>query len=219
MFEWLPWALDQLGNAGDQERAEKLRKRGEERDDNAIRRRVRDAKLAGIHPLAALGFSGAGASPVPFIPTDSGSDYFRRDPNEDLHRAHLEAQIGVLQSEQKRNEIDAARAASDLARGAQSANEVRKPFNLAFPWLGEIKTDPNLTDMQDIQNRWGEPGEWLFGGPLLARDIGQAMMEKYVALLDSMFGSTRGAKALLGVSPRALAKGRGNWINPEKGGY
>lgn len=203
MFEWLPWALDQLGNAGDQERAEKLRKRGEQRDDNAIRRRVRDAQLAGIHPLAALGFSaGGGSSPVPFIPTDSGSDYFRKDPNADLQREYMESQIAVLRSEAKRNEVMAAKEASDAARSAQVAGQVR--MTPALPLMGKVKEffTGDSTKAQVWQDEYGDLGENVFGTARLVHDVGSALAQSFSDMLVSMYGK------LPPVSARQLGSGR-----------
>jgi len=150
---------------------------------NQIQWLVRDAQKAGIHPLAALGSSVAGniAAPIMSAPTiqarsgdtvgtgiaaasamvGQGIDTWLARQNTALQNEAL-----MLQNAQSRTMIAQSRAAVNGA-------PVLQAFGLPLQRNAGL-----FASGQDVQNEYGEPGEWVIGAPSLAESFGRALSTK-----------------------------------------
>lgn len=125
--QWASWDL-----------ASRAVRHGERREDNAIQRRVADARAAGIHPLFALGANVQNNAAVPLF---DSAPVFNETPGRGLGTALTkilskkddelhDAQVDLLrsQAEYYRSRADGddfvsgSAVSSGLARGAQRAN-------------------------------------------------------------------------------------------------
>lgn len=134
---------------------------------HGIRWRVKDAEAAGIHPLYALG-----AQTHSFAPTMVGSNFAAA--GQDISRAidatrtggeRLNARLGELALERAGLENDLLRAqiaGSKAALLRQVGPPMADPLTETVMGGHPIKPNPGWSDAQDIQNRYGEPAEWLY---------------------------------------------------------
>lgn len=184
-----------------QSEAEKQRVWNERMADTEIQRRVRDAQLAGIHPLFALGGSAGASAPINL---DFGADSGGREIAEaggqfvrDLRGTEEEerqARIAVLRSEAERNDavaestrMSAAARAVQTANASQDStvNSVGHSYGFEAPMVhqkGKMKA-------QQIQDLYGDLAENVEGSIMYIRDKGKQIAEDYRDELSSVFDS------------------------------
>lgn len=147
-----------------------------------VRWRVEDAKAAGVHPLAALG-----AQLHQFAPSvvgDTSMPGALSAAGQDISRG-----IAATSTASERAYSDSVKAMTlermgleNRLLGAQIVQTQRAGLGPAFPSrvaesdtlrLGgnTIVPDPGWSDAQDIQNRYGEPAEWLYFPFVAGADI------------------------------------------------
>lgn len=190
------------------EEQEKNRQSQEDFANTGIRKRVWDAKLAGIHPLFALNANLPTYSPS--IPVQSDTSFAGdigrgiSGGETDMDRQTRAAQLKVLESEANRNDAVAEQARmSAVGRAAQNANTsqdggtlisgsgieqkpvsvtpVPKDGKFRSAWGLEMSLDPKyaMNHSQIAQDRWGEPGEWIEGAPLYVRELAAEISRRY----------------------------------------
>ncbi len=166
------------------------------RDDTAIRRRVRDANAAGIHPLAALGIATGGAKGGTIPGGGAPSPRRRRAPGVSGGSSGGMRQLSALASAEslaRRNKDDAMAGYYNAlaAKTRQSANaggvqttpqsqstsgpEASIRFHTPF---GDFETE-GYTPADQYQGYFGEPGEWAAGAMNAAGEAGVAA-RKYI---------------------------------------
>lgn len=158
-------------------------------DSTKVRRLVEDAKAAGIHPLAALGSTVAGSSAMPVAPSftspvvagssamgDSVGDAFAQLAaglslkRQGLENELLAAQVGEARS---RSVIAKARAAAVGGPGSTLAEHIIDPqrtSHVRTP-LGVVMTNPNTSDAQTYEDRYGDIVENVAGVGNLISDL------------------------------------------------
>lgn len=153
---------------------------------NAIRWRAADAREAGIHPLAALGggVSFGSAQPVPTSSGSSGGSGAGDAVGAGLAELgrQLATQRSALENEKLRADIQQSRSVADwyearsrtlLAGGRAAAvgattGQISPPGKL----MGmDISPNPNTSDAEWFQRRYGEAGEWISSPFVAAADI------------------------------------------------
>lgn len=147
-----------------------------------IRWRVEDARAAGIHPAFAMGanttsFSpvsiGSVADPLPNAVARAGSDIgravnaTRTQPEREAAMSMTQLQLEGLRLD---NDIKRASIASAVQRIQQQANPpLPAPTDLVLG--GErMKANPAWSDASKVQDRWGEPAEWLYAPFVMGGD-------------------------------------------------
>ena len=155
---------------------------------NRISYTVADAKKAGIHPLAALGSSAAGTmgSPIPGGSPmgdaigDAGAAIGAHLSKREARAAESEeraARLDVLRSEASRNRASAQAMLADatsrtaIMQARAKAVDVPTTDVVGHPTVGVVATgkgqrlvaDPDYSDAEVAQQRYGEVGEFAFG--------------------------------------------------------
>lgn len=133
----------------------------EKKPKNPIRDVVRDAKSAGIHPLAALGsnLSGAYGSPVSSAAgsaVGAGLDRFAASLANQKSQAELDALKSA--SDHSRAEAELARARSrSIIQGAQNGGRAPASMGAQLRMAGlDVERNPNWSDTQAVEDRYGD---------------------------------------------------------------
>lgn len=157
---------------------------------NGVRWRVEDAQRAGIHPLAALGSSGAQYSPVGLGDNDSAA--IGASIGQDLSGAINSARTaperaGALSQKMQALGLERAGLENELLR-AQILDITRPrtpPFPLAdtgYNMPGQpgsgvtkvagvpVKHDSGWSDAQDVEDRYGDLVQMVYGAGVLGAD-------------------------------------------------
>lgn len=156
---------------------------------NAIQWKAADAIKAGLHPLAALGANTVSYSPQQVGDmagplSNMGQDIGRSIEATKNGTERSAGQIGALQLERAGLENDLLRTqiASEQAR---LRGQVGPPLptdggqGQLIPGQGQtlmmggqrIATDPNTSNSQDFENRYGEPAEWIASPGIAWNDL------------------------------------------------
>lgn len=182
-----------------QSEAEKQRSWNERMAESEIQRRVRDAQLAGIHPLFALGGSAGGSAPISL---DFSGDGGGREIGEaagqlvrDLRGTEEEerqARIAVLRSEAERNDAVAeSTRMSAAARAVQTANasqdSVVDSVGHLYGFDAPVVHQKGKMKAQQIQDLYGDLAENVEGSIMYVRDKGRQIAEEYRNQLDVMY--------------------------------
>lgn len=145
---------------------------------NGIQWRVEDAKKAGVHPLAALGFQGTSYSPVSVGTPDFGSagaaigNAIHKTSDPATRTAiDLSLEKAALENEHLRAQINAIRATRTQSPGIPSpetASDTGQPALIGpapkHPGLRGGNTHyPLNSDAEDYQNRYGDVIENIAG--------------------------------------------------------
>lgn len=155
---------------------------------NAIQWKVEDAKKAGIHPLYALGAPTMSPSvsvgQTGAALADMGQDISRAvavGGNEvDRKIQALSLERAGLENELLRTQINRAQMPPPSPIGSKSiiAGQSQTP---AIAVGGQVfNTDPGTSDAQVIQNRYGEPAEWLAAPVIAWQDLKKHLAGKSV---------------------------------------
>lgn len=193
--------LDAIGGMGGKlidnlfgKRQEKLQK---EFARNSITWKVRDAKKAGVHPVAALGATGYQYSPV-----SVGSDF--SEAGQSLGRAlhahmdhseralsklavekagleneYLRAQIASVRTRLNQHSQPAAPGGARYVVDGQGDTAVPLVTKLERPQqtthvntpFGTVVTRPGVSDAQTYEDRWGEGADWIGGAINFGADV------------------------------------------------
>lgn len=155
-----------LSNVLNRSNASKQAKLQKEFAQSGVQWRVEDAKKAGIHPLAALGFQGTSYTPqsvgstdfAPHLASLGNAIYKTSDPA--TQRAiDLSLDKAGLENELLRAQIGAIRATRTSAPGIPSG---RQPVSTDPPapehtgLRGGFTHDPNVSDAQKYEDRYGD---------------------------------------------------------------
>ena len=169
-----------LGGLFGQSQADKQADLQKEFAKNSIRWRVKDATAAGVHPLYALG-----APTVSYAPQAVGADLASGISNagQDIGRAvaagmtpesksasileALTLDRAALENDLLRSQIRATNAAGTAAGLPSVLGDPADPLKIAGV---SISRNPGWSDAQDIENRYGELGDYLYGVPVMATD-------------------------------------------------
>lgn len=149
-----------------------------------IQWKVADAVKAGVHPLYALG-----AQTTAFQPTvvgDTALPNALQNMGQDIGRA-----FGAVQSSERKTAgvlsalaVERAGLENDLLRSqiralsAPGTGPAVIAGNNANPLVAagaELARHPDWSDAQDFTNRYGELADFLFGPPILAKDMAASM--------------------------------------------
>lgn len=156
-----------------------------------VRWKVADARAAGINPLAALGASTSSFAPVAIGNTsDSSMQTALSNMGQDVGRA-----VNATRTAPERAEamalttlqLDGLKLDNDIKRAtlASVLQKLKANANPPFP-LGEgppdkrpplmfggsrFPTDEWTSNVEDIQKRYGEPGEWAAAPVVLFNDL------------------------------------------------
>lgn len=142
-----------------------------------IQTTVKDARRAGIHPLAALGSPVAGSWATPVSQpsmgdavADGANAIARSFPNADA-KALLSAQLNTERAKAANLDSDTARNLADAQRTTLTAAARRGGQTLDTADLvargSPVKISGEFSDTQDFTNRYGEMADFIFG-PLVA---------------------------------------------------
>lgn len=174
------------------------REKGQEREielqkefaQNGLRWKVEDAQRAGVHPLAALGATGAQYSPVGLGDNDTAASF--SSAGQDISRA-IEStrtapeRMGAVGAKMQALSLDRASLENDLLR-AQILDITRPrtpPFPLAdtgYNMPGQpasgvtkvagvpVKHHPGWSDAQDVEDRYGDLVQMVYGAGVLGAD-------------------------------------------------
>lgn len=173
-------------------------KRASNMADNArrtqIRTLVKDARAAGIHPLAALGSQVAGnyGSPGGMVYSgDATGDALRGWAGKEqssLETEHLRLRNEALRADIRRSDADTARIVADatsrssIARAASATRGKDVAGNPLSPNLAAggitFRPSPLQSDIQMWQNRLGEPAEWMLFPVAAGLDIGNTIKHR-----------------------------------------
>ena len=165
-----------------------------QREDNALQRRVADARAAGISPLAAIGASGAGSTlgtPIAGRGGSAPSGSYGAGSNIGEGVSSAIRALNPERREQIRLDMENQRLNNDLVQAQIDninadtlvATSRSLPGAAAIAESGAIETgratvtnpyqmteDGRLVDAETWQARYGEPGEWLSVVPVLISD-------------------------------------------------
>lgn len=184
---------------------------------NGIRWRVEDAKAAGLHPLMAVGAPTANYSPVSVGHiAENGMSSALASMGQDIGRAVNATRTGrerdvafdetvrglTLQKMGLENEL----LASQIAKLRANPNP---PFPEGSPserpilsfGNGKVATDPNVSNAEDAQQRWGEGADWIVGPYVAWQDYKAnygdpfTFLDPYVAWDKAVRSRAKGAKA------------------------
>lgn len=165
---------------------------------NAIQWKVKDATKAGLHPLAALGANTMSYSPVSVGVPDLGA------MGQDVGRSIMATQNGSERAAGQLGMLQLERAGleNDLLRTQIASENTRMAGQLGPPMptdggapgikLGgyHIKTDPQTSDAQVIENRYGELAD-MAAGPFIAwqdlkKNIGNMTFPEILKKVDDI---------------------------------
>lgn len=156
----------------------------EKQPKNPIAKVVRDAKSAGIHPLAALGSNVAGSYGTPVSSglgsaVGAGLDRFAQAMANRKSEAELDA-IGAA-AEHSRAEAELARARSrSIIQGAQNGGRAPASYGAMLKFAGnEWQPAPDTSDTQKIEDRYGDLVGAGYGVTVGVRDLSYAAKGKY----------------------------------------
>lgn len=137
-----------------------------------VRWRVADAKAAGLHPLAALGTSGASATPVPVSSVPDGQNVSGDATRQQtmLERIMLGLQIYTALASAERDFAQASALRSEARRNTQAAAS-SAPLVLPSE-VGAVQPGPSAT-AQRVQDEYGDIVENVYGLWRLIDDFGQ----------------------------------------------
>jgi len=178
---------------GNQQRAEGQNREIElqkEFAQNGLRWKIEDAERAGIHPLAALGATGASYSPVGLGANDTAAgfsaagDSFSRAI--DATRTSGERATAYDQTVQKlsltRMGLENELLASQIAQVRQAGHNPPFPSGSPAPFdTGDLTTvrvggmdvrpNPGFSDAETVTTRYGEPAEWIYSPVVAGADV------------------------------------------------
>lgn len=156
-----------ITNAFNRSAAKKQAALQKEFAQSGVQWRVEDAKKAGIHPLAALGFQGTSYTPQtvgsadfgPHLASLGNSIYKSSDPA--TQRAiDLSLDKAGLENELLRAQIGAIRAtrtpSPGVPSGRQRVNSTDPPAPEHSGLRGGFTHDPNVSDAQKFEDRYGD---------------------------------------------------------------
>lgn len=179
-----------LGNQQKKEGQEREIELQKEFAQNGLRWKVEDAQRAGVHPLAALGATGAAYSPVGLGDNDTAASFSAA--GQDFSRA-IDAtrtapeKAGVLGGKMAALSLERASLENDLLR-AQILDITRPrtpPFPLAdggYNMPGQpasgvtkvagvpVKHNSGWSDAQDVEDRYGDLVQMVYGAGVLGAD-------------------------------------------------
>ena len=178
-----------FGNAQKQQGQEREIALQREFAQNGLRWKVEDAKRAGIHPLAALGATGASYSPVGLGDNDLaavgsavGQDFGKAI---DSTRTAPE-RMGAIGAKMEALTLERATLENDLLRA--QILDITRPRTPPFPMAGtdyampgqsgsgllvggnKVTRNPGWSDAQDFEDRYGDLVQMLAGVGILAAD-------------------------------------------------
>lgn len=184
----------------------KDRERAEHRADREIRRRVVDAKAAGLHPLTAMGINPASGSVHSFSPSQStgGSTYYPRYSPVSAPTAPTELERAQARNLNAQTDLMIKQAQdSDWARIDQAITpdklieELRNPQRTTHVKIAGIplRSASGFSDAQTYEDRYGEvggsaiglaniPADVLYNGYLAAKEFLQQIQKTH--LFDSV---------------------------------
>lgn len=178
-----------IGNQQKREGQEREIELQREFAQNGVRWKVEDAQRAGIHPLAALGATGAAYSPVGLGDNDTAATFSAA--GQDFSRA-IDAtrtqgeRNGVLGVKMAELSLERASLENDLLRA--QILDITRPRVPAFPSAAggfnvpgqpgsgikvaghTVKPDPGWSDAQDVEDRYGDIIQMLYGAGVLGAD-------------------------------------------------
>lgn len=170
---------------------------------NGIQWRVKDAQAAGVSPLFALGASGATFSPssvaLNYDDVSRAGGRFARaaevmasQKNSDLIQAQIDEARSRTNYNNTMSSVEWMRGWSDFTRAVrpglpglpssfdQPGDPNAKPAALDWPVGGHVKTDPNVTPNQVLQNEYGNLGADVLGLAQMVKDLWRRGIESYV---------------------------------------
>ena len=165
-----------LGGLFGNDDAKKNRELQREFAQNTVQWRVEDAKKAGLHPLYALGHTGASynpvSSPMGQAISDAGNAISKGVSNayeKELQKLNLEnvrADIKLKESQSLGYIADAKRASNIAMSGMKSNGANDKTM------IGGTHVDKNKgwSDAEDIETRYGDLVSWLYGIGVIGAD-------------------------------------------------
>ncbi|AXH73285.1 MAG: DNA pilot protein [Microviridae sp.] len=173
--------------AAGQEREIELQK---EFAQNGLRWKVEDAQRAGVHPLAALGATGAQYSPVGLGDNDTAASFSAA--GQDFSRA-IDAtrtqpeRMGAIGAKMQTLGLERASLENDLLRA--QILDITRPRTPPFPLAGTdyampgqpasgglkvagvpIVKDKGWSDAQDVEDRYGDLVQMVYGAGVLGAD-------------------------------------------------
>lgn len=146
---------------------------------HGIRMRVKDATQAGIHPLYAMGANIPTYSPSVSVGgigdafASAGQDIGRAVSQGMTPEGRAASTLSTLAVERAGLENDLLRSqiralnAPGSAPGLPGSGNNADPLKMAGV---SIAANPGWSDAQDVENRYGELGDWLYGVPVMAAD-------------------------------------------------
>lgn len=159
-----------------------------------IRTLVKDAREAGIHPLAALGSQVAGnygSTGGMVYSGDATGDALRGWAGKEqssLETEHLRLRNEALRADIRRTDVDTARLVADatsrssIARATASTRGKDVAGNPLSPNLASggitFSPSPLQSDIQLWQNRLGEPAEWALFPVAAGLDVGNTIKHR-----------------------------------------
>lgn len=172
-----------FGQSSAEKAAEKQAQLQREFAKNGIRWKVEDAKAAGIHPLYALGASGASYAPVSVGGPDWGSMGANIGRAMDVGRSNSERSSAFETTVQNLTLQKMGLENDLLASQIRTINQPGHPpsrgdVSIATPGSmtgggGDVRIEvnPNNTPAQDAENQYGEIGGEIFGISNLVNDF------------------------------------------------
>lgn len=179
-----------MGNQGKKEGQEREIELQKEFAQNGLRWKVEDAQRAGVHPLAALGATGAQYSPVGLGDNDTAASFSAA--GQDISRA-VEAtrtapeRMGVVGAKMEALGLERASLENDLLRA--QILDITRPRTPPFPMVeggynmpGQpasgvtkvagvpVKHDSGWSDAQDVEDRYGDLVQMVYGAGVLGAD-------------------------------------------------
>lgn len=170
-----------LGNRSQQKMADQNIAMQKEFATKGIQWKVRDSLKAGVHPLFGLGAQTHSFAPVsigdslgPAI-ADAGQQIGRAvgagmEPETQLASKlnALTVERGALENELLRSQIRQLNAPGTAQGMPSMTADNSSPLRMAGV---SLNANPGWSDAADVQNRWGELGEWLYGVPVIGADV------------------------------------------------
>lgn len=145
-----------------------------------IQWKVKDSLAAGVHPLFGLGAQTTSFSPVSVgdsigpAMADAGQDISRAisatsDPAAKVSAtmAGLQVERAGLENELLRSQIRGLNSPGTMAGLPSVSGDNSDPLRIAGV---SVAANPGWSDAQDIETRYGELGDWLYGLPVMAAD-------------------------------------------------